>query len=57
MSSYAKTNRMSVEQGEDAEPDEETTADDADAEAASVEAAVADRAELRCGISLGPDDD
>ncbi|MFC6729336.1 hypothetical protein ACFQDG_11850 [Natronoarchaeum mannanilyticum] len=48
---------MSVEQGEDAESGEETTADDADAESAAVDAEVSDRAELRCGISLGPDDD
>jgi len=55
---------MSVEQGEDGEPGEEPTAEDADvkaasddAEAASVDAEVPELAESRCGISLGSDDD
>lgn len=47
---------MSIERGEDAEQEDEATADDADVEAASVETELSERAELRCGIVLATED-
>jgi len=57
MGDDAKRERMSVErpEAEDAEPDDEHPADDADATAAPAESS--ERAELRCGIDLGTDED